>query len=249
MSALKELFDTYGRNARLYPAVLLMIPLFALPGVLNGIEKLSSGIVTGIAGVALLYGLTHWVRALGKRAELRLMKEWGGLPTTRHLLWHDTTLDATSKRRYHNFLRSNGLDMPSAEEERADPARCRERLASAVTWLRTNRRGDGYKILHSENASYGFRRNLYGAKALGVAIASAAIVVSSWPTISLILQQPAPGPILDLLNSVNAETRAGFAVSVASLLAWTFVVTPNWVRAAAEQYAKALLETCDSVGV
>ncbi len=248
MSALKELFDTYGRNARLYPAVLLMIPLFALPGVLNGIEKLSSGIVTGVAGVALLYGLTHWVRALGKRAELRLMKQWGGLPTTRHLLWHDTTLDATSKRRYHNFLRSNGLDMPSAEEERADPARCRERLASAVTWLRTNRRGDGYKILHSENAAYGFRRNLYGAKPLGVAIALIAMVVSGWPIINLILHS-APTPILELLSSANAEARTGLAVSVASLLSWTFVVTPSWVRTAAEQYARALLETCDSVGV
>lgn len=246
MGALKELFDTYGRNARLYPAVLLMVPLFSLPGVLNGIEKLSSGIATGIVGVALLYGLTHGVRALGKRAERRLIEKWGGLPTTRYLLWHDATLDSTTKRRYHNFLRANGLEMPSAEEERVDASRSWEKLASAVVWLRNNRRGDGYKILHGENAAYGFRRNLYGAKPLGVVIALAAGAVNGWPVVAAVSTAPS-ADLLGVLDSIGVEARIGLGVSLAALVAWTVVVTPSWVREAAEQYAKALLETCDSV--
>jgi len=246
VNAIKEFFDIYGRNARLYPAVLLVVPLFALPGVLTGIEKLSSGIVTGIVGVALLYGFTHWVRALGKRAELRLVEKWGGLPTTRHLLWHDKTLDSTTKRRYHNYLRANGLEVLSAEEESVNAARAREKLASAVTWLRINRRGDAYQILHSENAAYGFRRNLYGAKPVGIAIALAAAVISGWPVVSATAPLTS-ATFLEILKSIGLEERIGLSVSLASLLAWSVVVTPNWVHDAAEQYAKALLETCDSV--
>lgn len=246
MSGLKELFDNYGRNARLYPAVILMVPLFALPGVLNDIEKLSSGVAAGVVAVALLYALTHGVRALGKGAERRLIQKWGGLPTTRHLLWQDGTVDSTTKRRYHKFLRANGLDMPSAEEEVADAGGCREKLNSAVTWLRNNRRGDGYKILHSENAAYGFRRNLYGAKSLGVVIALAAAAVNLWPLVAAVATDP-PADLLAVVNSISLDARIGLGVSLASLLAWIVVVTPSWVHDAAEQYAKALLETCDCV--
>jgi len=42
------------------------------------------------------------------------------------------------------------------------------------------------------------------------------------------------------------DARIGIVASLGSLFAWMTVVTPNWVRDAAEQYAKALLETCDS---
>jgi hypothetical protein len=245
VSAKKELFDTYGRNARLYPAMLLMAPLFALPGVLSGIDKLSSGIATGIVGIALLYGLTHGVRALGKRAERRLILNWGELPTTRHLLWQDSTLDATTKRRYHGYLRGNGLAMPSLGDERSDAVGSREKIASAITWLRINRRGEAHKIVHSENAAYGFRRNLYGAKPVGIAISLVVTGISAWPAVHLIVQ-PSFRPLVESLNVLPMDARIGLVVSVASLFAWIIVVTPNWVRDAAEQYARALLETCDT---
>lgn len=245
MSALKELFDTYGRNARLYPALILMVPMFALPGALAGTERLSGGIATGAVAVAALYALTHGVRALGKRAERRLVKKWGGFPTTRHLLWQDSTLDATTKRRYHGYLRSSGLAMPSAEEERADAIGAREQIASAITWLRNNRRGEAHRIVHGENAAYGFRRNLYGAKSIGIVIALAVAAISAWPAAHLIASSFS-GSFVETLSAIPADARVGLIVSLASLLAWVVVVTPNWVRDAAEQYAKALLESCDS---
>jgi len=245
VSGIKELFDTYGRNARLYPAVLLMVPLFALPGVLSGVEKLSRGIAMGIVGVALLYALTHWVRTLGRRAEKQLLAKWGGFPTTRWLLWHDRTLDFTTKRRYHDYLRANGLEMPSVEEERTDEAGAREKLASAVTWLRINRRGESHKILHGENASYGFRRNLYGAKPVGIAISLAASGIGTWSAMVTVMQIAAP-TIAQALDTIPLDVRVGLTVSFVSLLIWIFVVTQHWVLEAAELYAKALLETCDS---
>lgn len=244
MSTLTDLFDTYGRNARLYPAILVMVPILALPGVFGTIQAVSSFAVATLFGVAALYALTHVVRALGKRAEIRLLVRWDGLPSTRWLLWSDPTLDATTKHRYHEFLRSKGLAMPSVEEERADLDGARERLASAVNWLRNNRRGDAHKILLGENASYGFRRNLYGSKTLGIFISLVCMVISGGMGARAMLHTSAP-TIEDALKVVTPEVRIGFVVALAWFCGWLFV-RPGWVRDAGELYAKALLETCDS---
>lgn len=244
MGEIKNLFDVYGRNARLYPAILVMVPLMALPGVLRTVQAVSSFAIATLFGIALLYALTHIVRAMGKRAEVRLLAGWGGLPTTRWLLWSDPTLDSTTKHRYHEFLRGKGLAMPSVQDERADPIRARERLASAVTWLRNNRREDAYRILHGENASYGFRRNLYGAKPLGIALSVIGACVSAGLAAVALLRSPVP-TLLDSLNAIPSELCIGFAVSVAWVIGW-LLVTPAWVRESAELYAKALLETCDA---
>jgi hypothetical protein len=244
MSTLTDLFDAYGRNARLYPAILVMVPILALPSVLSGIQAVSSFAVAALFGVAILYALTHVVRALGKRAEVHLLAQWGGLPSTRWLLWSDPTLDVTTKRRYHDFLRSKGLSMPSLEDERANPDDARERLASAVTWLRNNRRGDTHKILLGENASYGFRRNLYGAKPLGIVISMVCAAISGGIGVRAMLHAPAL-TLVDALKVITPDVRTGFFVAFAWFCGWLFV-RPGCVRDAGELYAKALLETCDT---
>jgi hypothetical protein len=245
VGVLNELFDTYGRNARLFPALLIPIPLLAVPNVMKALESVSSGIVSGIVGIALLYGLTHAVRALGKRAEARLLKKWGGFPTPKYLMWSDTTLDSTTKRRYYKFFRANGIQMPSESEERAAPESSREKLGSAVTWLRNNRRDEKHKILHSENAAYGFRRNLYGAKPLGLLIAAVAGATVVSPLFTGLSDFSALG-VMAAVNAAESKAQIGIAISLASMLLWLFIVTPSWVRAAGDQYARALLETCDS---
>ena len=247
MSGIKDFFDAYGRNARLYPAILVLVPLLALPSVLSSIQAISGFTVTALLGIALLYALTHVVRALGKKAEIRLLAQWGDLPTTRWLLWSDPTLDASTKQRYYDFLREKGLPMPSAHDQRADPDGTRQRLASAVTWLRNNRRGDLYRILHGENASYGFRRNLYGAKPLGIALSVISACVSAGFAAVALFRSPAL-TFLDSLNAIPSEVRIGFIVSLAWFCGWLFV-TPAWVRESAELYAKVLLETCDAPSI
>jgi len=243
MSALSDLFDAYGRNARLYPAILVMVPLIALPSVLESVQKVSHVALVALLGVALLYVLAHVVRALGKRVERRLLARWGGLPTTRWLLWGDTTLDPTSKKRYRDYLSSKGLQMPSPQEEITNPHGARERLASAVTWLRNNRRGDAYRILHAENAAYGFRRNLYGSKVLGMSLAAiCACVDAGFAIVALPRSTPLTAAAI---AAVAPEVRVGLVVALVWLVAWMFV-TPTWVRESAELYAKALLETCDA---
>ena len=135
--------------------------------------------------------------------------------------------------------------MLSATEESVHPPREQEKAAAAVTWLTSNRRGEGYWIVHRENAAYRFRLTLYGAKPLGIAIALTAGVISGWPVISAVARLP-PTAVVGVLKASGLEERIGFPVSVASLIAWFVVATANWVRSSAEQYARTLLETCDS---
>jgi len=134
--------------------------------------------------------------------------------------------------------------MPSIDDERKDPTLALEQITSAVTWLRNNRRGDSYLILNFENASYGFRRNLYGSKALGIAICLVCLTICV--AIELIAVSHSTTTLsLETIESGKPEVAIGSAISFVCLLAWWMVVTPSWVEEAANLYARALLETCD----
>jgi hypothetical protein len=98
--------------------------------------------------------------------------------------------------------------------------------------------------LNGENAAYGFRRNLYGAKPIGVAISLACMGTNAGLAWVAIAQSSAP-TLIDALNGIAPEVLIGFLVALAWLCAWLTLVTPTWVRESAELYAKALLETCD----
>lgn len=239
-----NLLDRYGRQARLYPAVLILCPLLVIPAVNALAENLATVSMASAALVAIGYGLTHLVRTLGKRIEEKLFARWGGPPTTRMLRWSDSTLDETTKARYHAYLRGRNLTMPTPAEERADAQRADEQIASAVSWLRNNRREEQtYRLVHIENAAYGFRRNMFGAKPLGVAIACVVIafgVFNALPITSAWGQELAP-PMLSPTPTLFALT-----VGLTALMFWVCIVTQSWVRAAAEVYAKTLLGTCDT---
>lgn len=243
---LLNLLDRYGRLARLYPAVLTLAPLLAIPGVSLASDITVSVSAVSLAVIALFYGLTHWVRTLGKKAERDLLARWGGWPTTRLLRWGDRTLDPTTKTRYHTYLRDRGLTMPTPADEYANTRLANEQLASAVTWLRNNRRGDAHFLVHIENAAYGFRRNLYGAKPVGIIVALAVAAFGGWSI--MVPPSPAAAAMPATLLGPHAGALLAIVVGIIALYAWFAMVTPAWVRAAAETYAKTLLETCDGQG-
>jgi len=107
------------------------------------------------------------------------------------------------------------------------------------------RRGPSFKILHAENASYGFRRNLLGLKpvALGIAIGLAALTGIVW------------------LLEVHATQLTFFALSVfrdwqtplvliafdlVCAAVWLLAVRESFVLQAAREYGEALLRSLDS---
>ena len=73
--------DKYSRQARLYPALILLTPALLLvialfPGLLtNEIGKI---LLTILFSVGALYFLASLSRTAGKKTERRLLERWGG---------------------------------------------------------------------------------------------------------------------------------------------------------------------------
>src|SRR6266496_2103257 len=118
-----NLFDRYARNARLYPALLTLFPVFVTILVLFPMvyESVWSAIVSLAIGCGVLMFLASNVRYLGRKKQQLLYELWGGKPTTVWLRHSDRNLDALTKQRYHAFLSKHILDlkMPTPSEETA----------------------------------------------------------------------------------------------------------------------------------
>jgi hypothetical protein len=241
MSWLTDLFDAYSLKARVLPVVLVLAPILLLPFVLLGSQRMAGFALVGVIAAALLFPVTGWVRERAKKQEPTLYSEWHGKPTTRMLFWHDPTIDAPSKERYYKFFRDNEVHIPTPEEQKKNPAAASTDFDSAVKFLIENRRGN--TLVLSENASYGFRRNLYPIRWIGVATAIIAGVVNLWRIVELI-GFPSVTSFADFWNQVEFENIAGLVVDILFLIFFATRSKP-WIKRAADIYAVALLKTCD----
>ena len=89
------------------------------------------------------------------------------------------------------------------------------------------------RLLAEENADYGFRRNSLGIRLVALWIAAVATGVSL---------------VLAIVREDEWSRWAiSAAVGVAALVYWSTVVTPSWVREAAEVYSDRLLESVDTL--
>jgi hypothetical protein len=236
-------FDSYSYRARLLPALLTMLPVFFTTMMLY--PALYTGAGAAVASLAIGCG-TMWflasvARTRGRAVEAALVEEWGGLPTTCMLRHRDALLDAHTKRRYHAFLAGQvaGLRLPSAEQEGTDHAAADAAYRSGVKWLlEFTRDATRFPMVLAENTSYGFRRNLYGAKPLGVGLCLASVAVLAFDIVDAhprtIRDVPGPPLLLGVLLAV-------------ALSCWTFFVTKASVLDASRAYARALLAACEAV--
>lgn len=243
-----RLFDTYNRQARLYPALLTVLPVVVV--VLAAFPQiLTNGIGTALIAVAVTSGLIFFLsdigRTLGKRLERTLLGKWGGWPTTIWLRHASEHLVSATKSRYHAFLQCQvpGIALPTREMEAQDTKAADEAYASAVEWLKERCRGKKFPLVEKENASYGFRRNLRGLKPIGLVVSSLALVTSVY---LLVLGLERPWSFQSVASV--SPTVAGAAVfAFLALAGWSFFVTPAWVRQGGDAYARALLACCDSL--
>lgn len=232
MPNLAELFDSYSRRARLYPLLLVTLPvgcsaLLLWPGL--GWDK--------VAPIALAAGLpffaTSMIRSSGKRLEDRLVAEWDGMPTTRMLRMRDTSVNTELRRRRRAKLAAlTGDPLPTADEEAADPRRADECYSAAVRVLITNVRDnkDNHPRLHEENAEYGFRRNLLAAKPVALLLLGTLLAVD--------------GVAIVLGRDVQAVFLAT-AIHLGLIIAWLVAVRSRWVAQQANTYAERLFETLE----
>ena len=153
----------------------------------------------------------------------------------------DNNLDPMTTARYHSFLSKNvpGWRAPNAVEEHEDFEQVSSLYDSAVRWLRENTRDKRrFKLLFKENVSYGFRRNLYGLKKVGIFVSILCLLLN----------------VVAIYSKFTGDTTgpdvmewASLVVCVLVLLSWTWVIKKSWVRDAANGYARALLASCDQL--
>lgn len=239
---LKDLTDSYDRQARLYPMVLVLIPL-----ALAAASWMPSGVaipsVVGGAVIVLAVSalLTQLARDQGKRREKELFKRWGGRPSDRALSYSGRVFAESTLARWHKklMLFDDNLRLPdSAASEKADQKAAKTAYAAATDILVAKTRDKAtYSLLFKENVNYGFRRNLWGMKSAGIGTAVVGLLASvskgvfEWST-----DQP-----------VSLVPVVAGVLCAALFVVWIARVTPSWIKIAADGYAKHLVEACESL--
>lgn len=238
---MKSGLDEYTRNARLKPAFLVVLPIALTIAVLGFKQSATEGTLLGLAsslGFTLL--ISQIVRDIGNSKQTWLFQKWGGKPTTVMLRHSDTQLNSHTRTRYHARLCALIPDMhlPNPEQEKNNPEHSDNRYASCVDYLLSRTRDkERFQLLFQENINYGFRRNLWAMRPIGI--------------VTCIIG------LLALALMTRMEVRSGTvpwfanltAISMIALLLswWLLRITPNWVRHVADAYAARLLSTIDDL--
>lgn len=231
--------DHYQRAAHLNPAILTVLPVFAtLMLWLPKESTLLAGLISVAASVALAVLLMQFGRACGRAVQARMTDKLGGLASTRALRHGDPMIAKLSRARYHAFLGSSGLVMPSAEEQSADPDAADEHYRAAADWLREQTRDQKkFAMLHGENRAYGFRRNLLGLRPFGLFLTGLSLI----------------GDLAALYFwGTQNQTREIAGIMLAGLLlvggiVWLWVITETFVEDASRSYTERLLAACDQL--
>ncbi|CAM5597261.1 hypothetical protein MAUB1S_10096 [Mycolicibacterium aubagnense] len=233
-----DFLDTYSIKARLFPALIAILPafvLFLLAGSWQspGLPEVMTGLGIGV----LFYAMADLARRAGRRVQKRLFRESGGHPINAELRHSDTTLDPGTRDRFRNFLADQiGKPAPTPEFEIEEPIATSRFYEDCFTFLRNNTRDtDQFRVLFNENISYGFRRNLYGLKPYGIAINAIAVLAAC----VLYIYQPSLGA----LSQGKIFVQGGFALLHALYL--ILAVTKHSVLDASKTYARELTMSCD----
>ena len=108
---------------------------------------------------------------------------------------------------------------------------------ACVTLLREKTRDKKqFPLVFDENCSYGFRRNLWGLKPLGIAVSVVAVVA----VVALPLVEPTVWS-----TALKDRMLVPLLVNLVLVVGWLSVVTPRWVKLAADAYGQRLLESCE----
>ena len=243
--------DPYERLARLYPALLALLPLLALIMLLYGPKATAlTGAVTLAVSCGGLYLTTNLCRELGKRREEKLYREWGGKPTTQLLRHRDANIEAVTKCRYHTFLASRiNEPFPDKDQEASNPEAADDIYQSGVRWLLNHTRPEDdkrFELLFKENAAYGFRRNALGVKPIGLIVSLGSLL---WVLVMEGVLFSSSHKFIDVsaLSRMPGPATASLVMSGVMVVAWILFFTKASARTAAFTYAETLLRACDTL--
>ncbi len=229
--------DRYDLNARLKPALLVLLPvLVAVAFWIPQARTFTGAAVSLLGACGLLYLMAQTARRRGRTVERRMGDKAGRKHSARLLTHLDETIAAETKARYHAYLRSHGIAISTPDEEKASPDTAFSRTSSAVDWLLEHTRPNAKKsLLFNENIAYGYQRNLYGLKPVALSIA---IAISVGHGALLWLR-----PMDETTLWIGIGLEAGL---IAMILLWLSVVTKASVTDASLAYAQQLFGHCEA---
>ncbi|WP_158918693.1 hypothetical protein [Caulobacter sp. S45] len=227
--------DRYEVNARLKPALFCVLPLLVLPAawlpeVWTALGGLSALLVT--CGVTVL--MAQIARQRGRK--LQAKRPDLGPDSSATLLSHaDGVIDPMTKARYHKFLATQGLTLPTAAEEAATgPAPYK----ACVTWLLAETRDkERFHLLAEENIAYGYRRNLFALKPIALTVLAVALAIN---TTAVVVRWAA----VDTRYWIGAAAEVGL---IGVMAAWLLAVRPAFVADASRSFGERLLAACDEI--
>ncbi|WP_332608552.1 hypothetical protein [Achromobacter sp. ESBL13] len=233
--------DPYERKARVMPGLLVVLPILVpLVSVYGPRHAILTAVLGVLGGCGAIYTLASVARMRGKDVEEKLVKRWGGLPTTISLRHRDTRYDSITKERYHRLAESKlGIPIPTAEEEAIEPAKADQMYAGVAVKVREDTRNDKALLL-KENISYGFHRNCLGMRMPGVITSIAGIAYGLIAAGVLTVEPYAWHPAR--LADPGLPGGLTVAISAALLWAWLFHFNARAVRRAGDVYADRLFE-------
>lgn len=239
---IEQFLDPYARQARLAPALVVIVPLVLLVMVWFPASWSAWGALVSVAcSCGLMFLLSQIARDRGKQLEPTLYAEWGGKPSVALLRHRDRRIDPQTKARYCAFLKTKvpQLILPTEAQEAADPDDADAAYESATAWLLTQTRDTKvFNLLFRENISYGFRRNLWGLKPIGPVATLIAAAVSAFVVVYKYWTQQ---------TLVRPEIIIVTVVVWVLLLIWIALITRSWVRVPADAYGRQLLAACDTL--
>jgi hypothetical protein len=237
------LFDNYAVKARLYPVVLLFLPILILGTTASLSFRSSLYIFTSVVVVgSLTYLFSQLGRDRGKLKEPELWSEWGGAPSTQLLRYSNFRIDIHTKRRYHKKLleRCPVSTEPNDTLEKSDPLKADEVYQTWTKFLIAQTRDVAkFSLLFKENVSYGFRRNTWALRPLGIVLCILCLIINYvyWMSVCHTLD-PTEFPDLFYYST---------AIIMLFIVFWVFIVTKDWVKLPAFSYAERLLECTELI--
>lgn len=239
----EKFLDPYNTKARLTPGLLLLLPvIFLLVCTLGPKNPLLTALSSILLACGGPYALSNFVRTYGQRAQDRLYRAWGGKPTTLFLRHSGTRLAPGTKKLYHECIATRlKVSVPSAEDEQRD-MKAADDIYLDVTdrLIHATRDTKRYHLLFKELIAYGFNRNCYGVRWIGVAI--------SLSTFLLTLRQIGIFPwhgwsdVCDKLAIASIESGLSLIMAFSMLMIWLFHFTSETVKQSGFAYAERLCE-------
>ena len=182
-----KFLDPYELKARVAPGLIVALPL--LVAAFYAAPVLSSWPIfaaSSVCSLALLYGLSHIVRARGRAIEAELWDRWGGPPSTRLMRHRDNTFGWDLKLSIQGALsRKFSVRLLTPDEEGKNPDRADKTIVDAFRQVRQYlRQHDPDGLWFKHVVEYGFCRNLLACRVMWVLVALSATAFAAFYGVS-----------------------------------------------------------------